>query len=179
MTTSVVLGLPLARVQHTVSSDEDIMFGLSFMEEDFVTPLDLSGVDFSLTIGVGGSAVTLTTTPAQGMTVDAEKGALYGWLPIGDKRRQNLHAGAYALSLVASDGDFTRDVYTGSTLTVSYGQTTPMTLVRVASPFTNNVLVAIPFAEVGTATPTPTGAIPDDTITTDNTTISPATDSDQ
>lgn len=105
--------LPLLRVSAGVQADEDFSLSLAFYLSDGITPINLSGLTFIAKVGVLTTAVS-----ASGALVVSGASNNMLTLTILAATKSSWCAGAYPLSLLASDGVYTRDIFALSTLTV-------------------------------------------------------------
>ena len=140
--------LPKYRVTAGVGADEDFLLSMAFTLSDGVTPLSLAGIAFAMTVG---SYVVLTT--ASGLSISgALNNVLTAYVPAAAK---TAWTGVVELGLVASDGTYTADVFSGSSLTVGVDQSSPPSFSRsrydmntLISPYSADVarLAGSPFA---------------------------------
>jgi hypothetical protein len=116
--------LPLAKVTDGVQPGEDWQLSIAFYLEDGVTPVDISGLTFTLMIGA-----LATLTSASGQIVAS--GPLANVLAITALGAQtaNWPVAIYGLTLVASDGTYTRDIFALSTLAVGAGQVARVSMI--------------------------------------------------
>ncbi len=103
-----IWSLPQAKITAFVGSDEDFALGLAFTVNG--AALDLSGISFALTIAGAGAVST-----ANGEVTDPS-GNLIALAPAAVKAA--WPSGRYTLSLLATDGTYSRDLLVRSTLTV-------------------------------------------------------------
>ncbi|MGO8738064.1 hypothetical protein [Rhodoblastus sp.] len=100
----------LQQVIASVQPDEDFAPPtLLFLEADGVTPIDLTGIEFTARIG---SFPPLTSGDG---AITVSGSSLTFFVPAASKL---WPTGKYAFSLLASDGTNTRDIFANSTLTV-------------------------------------------------------------
>ena len=116
--------LPLIKVTDGVQPGEDWQLSIAFYLDDGVTPVDLSGLTFSLSIGA-----LATLSSASGQIVAS--GPLDNVLAITALAAEttNWPVAVYSLSLVASDGTYTRDIFALSTLAVGAGQVARVSMI--------------------------------------------------
>ncbi len=105
--------LPLLKVVAGVQGDEDFNPSIAFMQSDGVTPIGLAGIAFTAKIG---SLATLSTSAGSLVVSGPGNNVLSFSAPaIG---RAIWPTGPQPLSLQATDGTYTRDVFANSTLIV-------------------------------------------------------------
>ena len=133
--------LPLVKVTDGVQPGEDWQLSIAFYLDDGVTPVDLSGLTFTLSIGA-----LATLTSATGQIVAS--GPLVNVLAITALGAQTTSwpIAVYSLSLVASDGTYTRDIFALSTLAVGAGQVARVSLIVAPDNTPISVAASIPSA---------------------------------
>jgi hypothetical protein len=109
--------LPLIRVTDGVQTDEDWQICIAFYLDDGVTPIPLSGLAFSLS--VGGFA-TLGTSGGQIVISGPSNNVLVVTALAAEKT--SWPTGVYPITLSASDGVNTRDIFASSTLAIGSAQ---------------------------------------------------------
>lgn len=110
---SAISLLPLLKVSAGVQTDEDFTLAIAFYLSDGVSPINLTGISFTSRIGSIFSASTAAGTLS---ITGANSNNLVFAVPASAKA--SWPTGAYTLSLLATDGTYTRDVFAMSTLTV-------------------------------------------------------------
>jgi hypothetical protein len=107
---SNILLLSLQQVIASVETNEDFAPApLQFFEADGVTPIDLTGIEFTARVGM---FPPLTST---GGGIEVSANSLTFFVPATAKV---WPTGRFNFSLLASDGTYTRDIFASSTLTV-------------------------------------------------------------
>jgi hypothetical protein len=132
MTTSIE-SLPLLQVSIGAGSDEDLVIALGFTLADGVTPLSLAGISFT-------AAVTNLLTETTIATLSSEAGEIVvsgvssNLLTLTElaAAKAAWPVGSYSLSLTASDGTFTKDVFVSSSVIV--GAASPLSMMVVRAP---------------------------------------------
>lgn len=131
MTTTNVQSLGIWRVTGAMGTDEDFSLPMTFVAADGVTPVPLSGISFTLSVG----SVAVLTTAGGGLTISGTSSniltayaALPGWV-----------AGVYSLSLIASGASgssitATEDVFANSALTVGFDAKSPWIIKSLVQP---------------------------------------------
>jgi hypothetical protein len=133
--------LPLVKVTDGVQPGEDWQLSIAFYLDDGVTPVDLSGLTFTLSIGA-----LATLSSATGQIVAS--GPLANVLIITELGAQttNWPVAVYSLSLVASDGTYTRDIFALSTLAVGAGQVARVSLIVAPDNTPISIAASVPAA---------------------------------
>jgi len=109
--------LPLIRVSDGVQSNEDWQLNIAFFLDDELTPIPLTGLSFSSTIG---SLATLSTAGGQIAVAGPSSNVLIITAPAS--QTTSWANGVYPISLTVSDGVNTRALFALSTLTVGAAQ---------------------------------------------------------
>lgn len=110
---SSIESLPLLLTTAGVQTNEDFIYSLAFFYSDNVTPIDLTGISFTLTIGslatlsTGNGGIVVYGSPPNIIVATKYAAAKASW-PIGE----------YPMTLVATDGTYTLDVFAQSQLIV-------------------------------------------------------------
>ncbi len=133
--------LPLVRVADGVQPDEDWQLSLAFYLDDGVTPIDLTGLSFILTVD---SLATLTTSGGEIVASGPSNNLLVVTALAASK--SNWSTGLYSMSLAASDGLFTRDLFAYSTLTVGSPQVRHVSLLVAPDPIPRSIASPLPAA---------------------------------
>jgi hypothetical protein len=133
--------LPLIKVVDGVQPGEDWQLSIAFYLDDGVTPIVLSGLTFTASIGA-----VATLSSASGQIVAS--GPLGNVLVITALATQtaNWPVAVYSLSLVASDGTYTRDLFALSTLAVGAGQVARVSMIVAPDNTPISLATAIPSA---------------------------------
>ena len=125
---TTIESLPLLRVSIGVGTDEDLAFTLPpFMASDGVTPLALTGITFTLSIG----ALAVLTSASGALTVSGSASNVLSVFQAAAGKTAWL-AGVYPMSLLAADGTFTRDLFTQSWVTHAPDGAAPLYVAKVA-----------------------------------------------
>jgi hypothetical protein len=133
--------LPLVRVADGVQSDEDWQLSMAFFLDDGVTPIDLSALTFTLTID---SVATLTSGGGDIVVWGPSNNLLVVTALAAEKL--TWPSGLFAMSLVASDGFLTREVFAYSTLAVGAPQVRHVSLLVTPDPVPRSIASPIPAA---------------------------------
>jgi cellobiose-specific phosphotransferase system component IIC len=133
--------LPLVRVSDGVQPGEDWQLSIAFYLDDGVTPVDLGGLSFTLSIG---ALTTLSSSSGQIIS----SGPLTNLLAITALAAATMSwpTGVYSLSLMASDGIYTRDIFALSTLAVGAAQVARVSMIVAPDNATISIAAAIPSA---------------------------------
>ena len=116
--------LPLVRVADGVQVGEDWSLAIAFYLEDGVTPIALTGLTFTLTVG---TLATLTSASGQISTSGPSDNVLVIACPASITA--GWTTGVVDIGLMASDGASTRELFALSTLAVGAPQVARLTLV--------------------------------------------------
>lgn len=137
--------LPLIRVTDGVQADEDWQLALAFYLDDGVTPINLQGLLFTLTVG---DFATLSSTGGQ----IATSGPMNNLLVITALAAQATFwpTGVYPISLSATDGVYIRSLFALSTLAIGSPEVPKVTLL-VAPDRTPSAVVALLPAAIAAA----------------------------
>ncbi len=116
--------LPLVQVTDGVQIDEDWQLSIAYYLDDGVTPVPLTGLTFTLTVGAfatlsTGSGQIVVSGPSSNLLVITALAAAKASWPTG----------VYPISLSANDGTYTRDLFASSTLAIGAAQITRVTLI--------------------------------------------------
>src|SRR5262249_15521932 len=116
--------LPLVRVTDGVQTNEDWRLSLAFYLSDGVTPIDISELSFSLIVGTvatltDGAGQLAISGPSNNVLVITALAAQTATWPTA----------IYPISLVATDGVNTRDIFALSTLSVGAAQSPRVSMV--------------------------------------------------
>jgi hypothetical protein len=130
MTTNIE-SLPLLQANIGVGSDEDLVIALGFTMADGVTPLSLAGISFTAAATSLLTGTTIATLSSLGGEV-VISGASSNFLTITElaAAKAAWGVGAYALTLTASDGTYTKDVFVSSSVIVGAPSPLSVTVVR-------------------------------------------------
>lgn len=133
--------LPLVKVSDGVQPGEDWQLSIAFYLDDGVTPVDLSGLSFTLSIGA-----LATLSSSNGQIVSS--GPLANVLAITALATETMSwpTAIYSLSLVASDGIHTRDIFALSTLAVGAGQVARVSMIVAPDNTPISIAAAYPSA---------------------------------
>lgn len=134
--------LPLYQATAGVATDEDWVFSIYFSLADG-TPINLTNIDFTFTVSNGG-AVIFTANRASSTNPVVVSGAGNNAVTLIVYKAQKLAwaLGGYGLSLVATDGIYTRDIFFNSTLTVGAPQVITLTPIYNAGGGVSNPLLS-------------------------------------
>ena len=116
--------LPLVRVVDGVQSGEDWSLAIAFYLDDGVTPIPLTGLTFTLTVG---ALSTLTSASGQ-LTISGPSNNVLV-ISVAASLTATWPAGVIDISLVATDGVSTRDLFALSTLAVGAPQVARISLI--------------------------------------------------
>lgn len=141
--TTYIESLPLLQANIGVGPDEDLVIALGFTMADGVTPLSLAGISFTSSIVSLLSGTTIATLSSEGGEIVVSGGSS-NLLTITElaAAKAAWAFGAYALTLTASDGTFTKDVLVSSSV-----------IVGAPSPLSVTILRAVGVATVSAASP--------------------------
>lgn len=133
--------LPLVRVADGVQIGEDWSLAIAFYLDDGVTPIALTGLTFSLTVGglitlSSGSGQIATSGPSNNvLVISCAASITLGWLPA-----------VFDLSLTATDGISTRDLFALSTLAVGAPQVARVTQIVAPDAIPQSLVSSVPAA---------------------------------
>jgi uncharacterized membrane protein len=116
--------LPLIKVSDGVQTGEDWQLSIAFYLDDGVTPIDISGLSFSLTVG---SIATLTEGASQLVISGPSNNVLV--ITALAAQTATWPTAVYQISLVTTDGVNTRDIFAYSTLAVGAPQSARVTMI--------------------------------------------------
>jgi hypothetical protein len=133
--------LPLLKVSDGVQPGEDWQLSIAFYLDDGVTPVDLSGLSFTLSLG---ALATLSSSSGQIVS----SGPLTNVLAITAIAADTISwpTAVYSLSLVATDGTYTRDIFALSTLAVGAAQVARVSMIVAPDSTPISIAAAIPSA---------------------------------
>ena len=133
--------LPLVRVHDGVQPDEDWQLAIAYFLDDGVTPVDLTGLTFTLAIdsfatlsSAGGDIVV--SGPSNNLLVVVALAAQKASWPIG----------LYSITLAAGDGTFTRELFAFSTLAIGSPQVTRVSLLVAPDTLPRSIASPVPAA---------------------------------
>ena len=133
--------LPLVRLADGVQIGEDWSLAIAFYLDDGVTPISLSGLTFSLTIGglntlSSGSGQIMASGPSNNvLAISCAASITSGWAP-----------GVVDLSLTATNGVSTRDLFALSTLAIGAPQVARIALLVAPDTIPQSLVSPIPAA---------------------------------
>jgi hypothetical protein len=133
--------LPLIQVCDGVQSDEDWRLAIAFYLDDAVTPIDLTTLTFTLSVGSlatlssGSGQINIAGPSSNVMSVAVLAGSKTSW-PVG----------VYDLSLTVSDGVSTREIFAHSTLSVGSPQVARVSLIVAPDAIPRSIASPIPAA---------------------------------
>ena len=135
--------LPLIRVSDGVQSEEDWQLSIAFYLDDGVTPVPLSGLSFILSVG---AFATLSTGGGQIVVSGPNDNVLVITALAAEKA--SWPQGVFAITLTATDGFATRDLFASSTLSIGSAQNARVSLVIAPDSIPHSVAAPIPAALV-------------------------------
>jgi hypothetical protein len=133
--------LPLIQVSDGVQPDEDWRLAIAFYLDDAVTPIDLVGLTFTLSVGSfatlssSGGQIQVSGPSSNVMNVVALANSTATW-PIG----------VQDLSLAVSDGVSTREIFANSTLSIGSPQVAQVSLLVAPDTVPRSIASPIPAA---------------------------------
>lgn len=141
---SNVAALPVLQANGSVAAGEDLAFSLAFTLADGTTPLDLTGIAFTLEIkstsgaslfsgSTGDSTLAISGVGVNVLSCEIPFATVSAWAP-----------GGYSLNLIATDTVITKGVFADSSLFV--GETGAWTFTPIAA----SSAIAAPAPPVGT-----------------------------
>jgi hypothetical protein len=133
--------LPLIRVADGVQFDEDWQLSIAFYLDDGVTPVPLSGLSFSLSVG----AFAMLSTNAGQIAVSGPNGNLLV-ITVLAAEKENWPNGVFPITLTATDGSSTRDLFASSTLAIGSGQVARVSLIIAPDSIPRSIATPIPAA---------------------------------
>jgi hypothetical protein len=133
--------LPLIRVSDGVQSDEDWQLSIAFYLDDEVTPVPLSGLSFSLSVG---AFATLSTASGQIVVTGPNNNLLI--ITALASQKASWPQGVFPINLTATDASATRDLFASSTLSIGSGQIASVSLLVAPDNTPRSVAAAIPAA---------------------------------
>ena len=133
--------LPLVRVADGVQPNEDWQLSIAFYLDDGVTPIDISSLTFTVQVGAFASLTSAggqiaAAGPSNNVLVITALAAQTSTWPVG----------VAALSLSATDGVYTRDIFALSTLSVGSPQVARISLLVAPDSTTRSIVAAVPAA---------------------------------
>lgn len=135
--------LPLVRVSDGVQPDEDWRFSIAFYLDDAVTPIGLTGLTFTVSVG---SFATLTTASGQISVTGPSNNVLA--LAVLKDNKASWPTGVHDLSLAVTDGAGARELFAYSTLSVGSPQSARVSLINAPDTAGRPVAAALPAALV-------------------------------
>ncbi len=133
--------LPLIRVSDGVETYEDWQLSYAFFLDDGGTPVPLSGLSF--TLSVGGFA-TLSTSGGQIVVTGPTDNLLV--ITALATQKASWPQGVFPITLTATDGSATRDLFASSTLSIGSGQVASISLLVAPNSIPRSVAAAVPAA---------------------------------
>ncbi len=133
--------LPLVQISDGVQLDEDWRLAIAFYLDDAVTPIDLSSLAFTLTVG---SVATLSSAGGQVTVSGPSSNVLNVRVFAADKA--GWPVGVYDLSLTASDGVSVREIFAYSTLSVGSPQLVRLSLLVAPDTVPRSIASPLPAA---------------------------------
>ena len=133
--------LPLVRVADGVQPNEDWQLSIAFYLDDGVTPIDISSLTFTIQVGAFAS---LTSAGGQIAAAGPSNNVLV--ITALAPQTSTWPVGVSALSLAASDGVYTRDIFALSTLSVGSPQVARVSLLVAPDSATRSVAASVPAA---------------------------------
>jgi hypothetical protein len=133
--------LPLVEITDGVQSDEDWRLSIAYYLDDGVTPIPLTGLSFTLSVGAfailsSSAGQIVASGPSNNVLVITELAAAKSAWPIG----------VYPIALSVNDGTYTRDLFASSTLTIGAAQITHVTLVAAPDCLATSIAAQVPTA---------------------------------
>ena len=133
--------LPLVRVADGVQIGEDWSLAIAFYLEDGLTPIPIGDLSFTLNVG---ALVTLSTASGQIATGGPSNNVLT--ISCGASITSGWSSGVFDLSLTATDGVATRDLFALSTLAVGAPQVARISLLVAPDSISQSVAAPLPAA---------------------------------
>lgn len=133
--------LPLIRVSDGVQSDEDWQLSIAFYLDDGVTPVPLSGLSFTLSVG---AFATLSTSSGQIVVSGPNDNLLV--ITVLASEKASWPQGVFPITLSATDASATRDLFASSTLSIGSAQVTRVSLLVAPDSIPRSVAAPIPAA---------------------------------
>jgi hypothetical protein len=133
--------LPLIRVSDGVQSDEDWQLSIAFYLDDGITPVPLSGLSFTLSIG---AFATLSTSSGQVAVTGPNNNLLVITALASEKA--SWPQGVFPITLTATDGSATRDLFASSTLSIGSAQVARVSLLVAPDSNPRSIAASIPAA---------------------------------
>lgn len=133
--------LPLVQISDGVQLDEDWRLAIAFYLDDAVTPIDLTNLTFTLNVG---SIATLSSAGGQISIAGPSSNVVSIAVLAADKA--GWPVGVYDLSLTASDGMSTRELFANSTLSVGAPQVARLSLLVAPDTVPRSIASPIPAA---------------------------------
>ena len=133
--------LPLIRVSDGVQSDEDWQLSIAYYLDDGVTPVPLGGLSFTLSVGV---FATLSTSGGQIFVSGPNDNLLVITALAAEKA--SWPQGVFPITLTATDGSATRDLFASSTLSIGSAQVARVSLIVAPDSIPRSVAAPIPAA---------------------------------
>lgn len=133
--------LPLLRVADGVQVDEDWQLSIAFYLDDGVTPIALDGLAF--TASIGGFA-TLSSSGGDIVVAGPSDNVLI--VNVLAAAKASWPTGVFSLSLTATDGVSTRDLFASSTLAIGAAQVARVSLLVAPANLARSVAAPLPAA---------------------------------
>ncbi len=133
--------LPLVRVADGVQPNEDWRLSIAVYLDDGVTPIDLSLLSFTLQVG----AFATLTSPSNGLVVSGPSNNVLSITALAAETAA-WPVGVNAITLTATDGVYTQDVFALSTLSVGSPQVARVSLIVAPDPALRSIASPIPVA---------------------------------
>jgi hypothetical protein len=130
--------LPLLQVTDGTQANEDWQLSIAFYLDDGVTPIPLVGLSFSLTVG----AFATLTSGGAGIVVSGPSNNVLVITALASEKA-SWPSGVYPISLTASDGLYTRDLFASSTLAIGAAQLASVTLMVAPDSVSRSVAAPI------------------------------------
>ena len=133
--------LPLVEITDGVQSDEDWRLSIAYYLDDGVTPIPLTGLSFTLSVGAfailsSSAGQIVVSGPSNNVLVITELAAAKAAWPTG----------VYPIALSVNDGTYTRDLFASSSLTIGAAQITHVTLVTAPDFLATSIAAQVPVA---------------------------------
>lgn len=133
--------LPLIRVSDGVQPDEDWQLSIAFYLDDGVTPVPLTGLGFTLSVG---AFATLSTSEGQIVVSGPSNNLLV--ITALSAEKASWPRGVFPISLTATDGAATRELFASSTLAIGSPQVARVSLIVAPDSNPRSVAAPIPAA---------------------------------
>ncbi len=133
--------LPIIRVTDGVQSDEDWQLTLAFYLDDGVTPINLDGLTFTVSVG---DFAELSSTGGQVTTSGPSNNLLV--ITALAAQKASWPTGVYPISLSATDGVYTRSLFALSTLAIGSPEVVNVSLLVAPDNTPSSIVSALPAA---------------------------------